>query len=35
MVGVEATDNILFGANELTLDSPDYVNGRANTERRL
>lgn len=76
MVGVEAADNILFGAvseitgsfetwnwaarlfdhsstgtavrscqlgadshvlaqNELTLESPDYVNGRRNTERRL
>ncbi|GAA5821712.1 hypothetical protein JCM11491_001992, partial [Sporobolomyces phaffii] len=35
MVGVEATDNILFGANELTLEQPDYVNGRRNTERRL
>ncbi|GAA5873971.1 hypothetical protein JCM8547_001591 [Rhodosporidiobolus lusitaniae] len=35
MIGVEAVDGVLFGSNELTLDSPDYVNGRRNVERRL
>lgn len=35
MLGVEAVDRILFGSMELTLTSPDYVNTRANTERRL
>lgn len=35
MLGVEAVDRILFGSIELTLTSPDYVNTRANTERRL
>ena len=30
MLGVEAVDNILHGAVELTLDYPDFVNGRAN-----
>ncbi|GAA5935337.1 hypothetical protein JCM3775_006245 [Rhodotorula graminis] len=35
MVGVEAVDNVLFGAPECTLESPDWVNGRRNTERRL
>ncbi|GAA6040184.1 hypothetical protein JCM8097_004168 [Rhodosporidiobolus ruineniae] len=35
MVGVEAVDGVLFGAPEMTLDSPDWVNGRRNTERRL
>ncbi|POY74578.1 hypothetical protein BMF94_2339 [Rhodotorula taiwanensis] len=35
MVGVESVDNILFGANELTLEYPDLVNSRRNTERRL
>ncbi len=35
MIGVEAVDNILFGANELTLEYPDLVNSRRNTERRL
>lgn len=35
MLGVEAVDRILFGSMELTLTSPDYVNSRANTERRL
>ena len=35
MLGVEAVDRALFGAPEMTLDSPDFVNGRRNTERRL
>ena len=35
MLGVEASDNIVNGAAELTLNYPDFVNGRANTERRL
>lgn len=35
MLGVEAVDRILFGGIELTLGYPDFVNTRANTERRL
>ena len=35
MLGVEAADNIVNGAVELTLNYPDFVNGRQNTERRL
>ncbi|KAI5797707.1 hypothetical protein EDC01DRAFT_783330 [Geopyxis carbonaria] len=35
MLGVEAADNILHGATELTLNYPDFVNSRANKERRL
>lgn len=35
MLGVEAVDNIVTGAVELTLNYPDFVNGRQNTERRL
>ncbi|KAL1639305.1 putative udp-galactopyranose mutase [Diplodia seriata] len=35
MLGVEAADNIATGAVELTLNYPDFVNGRQNTERRL
>jgi len=35
MLGVEAADNILNGAAELTLNYPDFVNSRQNTERRL
>lgn len=35
MLGVEAADNIVNGGIELTLDYPDLVNGRRNTERRL
>ncbi|KAL8280651.1 hypothetical protein RQP46_006974 [Phenoliferia psychrophenolica] len=35
MIGVEAVDNILFGAPEMTLSEPDWVNGRKNIERRL
>lgn len=35
MLGVEAADNIINGAAELTLNYPDFVNGRQNTERRL
>ncbi|KAJ2920091.1 hypothetical protein MD484_g362, partial [Candolleomyces efflorescens] len=34
-LGVEAVDAILSGAVELTLNHPDVVNGRLNTERRL
>lgn len=35
MLGVEAADHIVNGAVELTLNYPDFVNGRANNERRL
>jgi hypothetical protein len=35
MLGVEAVDHIVHGAVELTLNHPDFVNGRQNTERRL
>lgn len=35
MLGVEAVDAITSGAVELTLNYPDFVNGRRNTERRL
>jgi hypothetical protein len=35
MLGVEAADHIMNGAVELTLNYPDFVNGRKNTERRL
>jgi len=33
MLGVEAVDNALFGAPEMTLFETDWVNGRRNTER--
>lgn len=35
MLGVEAVDSIVNGGVELTLNYPDFVNGRRNTERRL
>ncbi|PWN32144.1 putative UDP-galactopyranose mutase [Meira miltonrushii] len=35
MLGVEAVDKALFGSPEVTLETPDFVNGRRNTERRL
>jgi protoporphyrinogen oxidase len=35
MLGVEAADAIVNGAVELTLNYPDFVNSRPNTERRL
>lgn len=35
MQGVEAIDYIYNGGAELTLNYPDFVNRRANTERRL
>lgn len=35
MLGVEAVDAIVNGSVELTLNYPDFVNGRQNTERRL
>lgn len=35
MLGVEAADHIVNGAAELTLNYPDFVNGRQNSERRL
>ncbi|QUC23966.1 uncharacterized protein UV8b_08207 [Ustilaginoidea virens] len=35
MLGVEAVDHIVNGAVELTLNYPDFVNNRKNTERRL
>ena len=35
MLGVEAVDHVVHGGAELTLNHPDFVNGRQNTERRL
>jgi hypothetical protein len=35
MLGVEAVDAIVNGGVELTLNYPDFVNTRKNTERRL
>jgi protoporphyrinogen oxidase len=35
MLGVEAADAIVNGSVELTLNYPDFVNTRPNTERRL
>lgn len=35
MQGVEAADAVAHGAIELTVNFPDFVNGRSNTERRL
>lgn len=35
MLGVEAADNIVNGAAELSLNYPDFVNTRSNNERRL
>ena len=35
MLGVEAADNVLLGTPEMTLISPNFVNGRVNSERRL
>lgn len=35
MLGVEAADHVVNGAVELTLNYPDFVNGRRNDERRL
>jgi protoporphyrinogen oxidase len=35
MLGVEAVDSIVNGSVELTLNYPDFVNGRKNEERRL
>lgn len=35
MLGVEAVDAIVSGGVELTLNYPDFVNGRVNAERRL
>ena len=35
MLGVEAVDHVINGAAELTLNYPDFVNGRLNHERRL
>ena len=35
MLGVEAVDRALFGSPEVTLETPDFVNGRRNGERRL
>ena len=32
MLGVEAADNLLFGAKELTLGHPAIVNGKKNEE---
>lgn len=35
MLGVEAVDRALLGIPEVTLTTPDFVNGRKNVERRL
>lgn len=35
MLGVEAADTIMNGSVELTLNHPDFVNGRVNSERRI
>jgi hypothetical protein len=35
MLGVEAVDSALYGSPEMTLNEPDWVNGRRNAERRL
>ncbi|CAG7850588.1 SubName: Full=Probable UDP-galactopyranose mutase {ECO:0000313/EMBL:CCA71554.1} [Serendipita indica DSM 11827] len=35
MLGVEAVDKVCYGSPEVTLESPDFVNGRRNLERRL
>ena len=35
MLGVEAADHLINGSVELTLNYPDFVNGRQNKERRL
>ncbi|KAJ6441368.1 LOW QUALITY PROTEIN: peptidase A1 [Purpureocillium lavendulum] len=35
MQGVEAVDHLLCGSVELTVSHPDFVNRRANDERRL
>ncbi|KAJ3003213.1 hypothetical protein HKX48_001872 [Thoreauomyces humboldtii] len=35
MIGVEAVDNILIGAPEMTLENPNWVNSRQNKERSL
>lgn len=35
MLGVEAADAVVNGSVELTLNYPDFVNGRVNHERRL
>ncbi|KAI6806611.1 FAD/NAD(P)-binding domain-containing protein, partial [Hortaea werneckii] len=35
MLGVEAADHVVNGAAELTLNYPDFVNTRVNSERRL
>lgn len=35
MLGVEAVDRIVNGGVELTLNYPDFVNGRKNSEKRL
>lgn len=35
MLGVEAVDNALFGGYEMTLEAPDFVNRRRNTDMRF
>lgn len=35
MQGVEDVDGIVSGGVEPTLNRPDFVNTRSNTERRL
>lgn len=35
MLGVELVDRLVLGSEELTLNRPDWVNGRYNVERSL
>ncbi|KAJ3355653.1 hypothetical protein HDU83_003035 [Entophlyctis luteolus] len=35
MLGVECTDNVLFGVPEMTLNNPNWINSRKNDERTL
>jgi len=35
MQGVEAVDNMLYGAPEMTLNDPNWVNSHANNDRNL
>ena len=35
MRGVEPLDRALFRSRGVTLETPDFVNGRRNVERRL
>ena len=35
MLGVEAVDNALFGGYEMTLEYPDWINRRKNSDMRF